>query len=88
MTSIFQLALKKEYIDQFVAKEGDSKFDFFDKISSGPIGGYVNLQYIMTSLRDQASKDSLGLAALDASTKIWENIIMNGGEFKDGGITQ
>ena len=84
----FSIGTKKEYIDQFVAKEGDSKFDFFDKISSGPIGGYVNLQYIMASLRDQASKDSLGLAALDASLKVWDNIIMNGGEFKNGGITQ
>jgi hypothetical protein len=84
----FSIGTNKDYIDQFVTKEGDSKFDFFDKISSGPIGGFVNLQYILTSLRDQASKDSLGLMAMDASIKLWDNIVMNGGEFKDGGITQ
>jgi hypothetical protein len=84
----FSIGTRKEYIDQFVAKEGDNKFEFFDKISSGPIGGYVNLQYIMRSFRDQASKDSLGMMALDASLKLWDNILMNGGEFKAGGITQ
>lgn len=84
----FSIGTRKEYIDQFVTKEGDSKFDFYEKISSGPIGGYANLQYILSSMRTGASKDSLGLVALDASLKFWDHIIMNGGEFKDGGVTQ
>lgn len=84
----FSIGTKKEYIDQYVTKNADNKFAFFDKISSGPIGGYVNLQYIMTSFRAEAGKDSLALAALDASLKIWDNILLSGGEFKKGGVTQ
>ncbi len=84
----FSIGTKKEYIDQYVSKNADNKFAFFDKISSGPIGGYVNLQYIMTSFRGEAGKDSLALAALDASLKVWDNILVSGGEFKDGGVTQ
>jgi hypothetical protein len=42
----------------------------------------------MTSFRAEAGKDSLALAALDASLKVWDNILLSGGEFKDGGVTQ
>ncbi len=84
----FAIGNKKENIDQFITKEGSSTFDFYNKIASSPIGGYVNLQYIMTSMRSEASKDSLGLLAMDASIKMWENIILSGGEFKNDGVTQ
>jgi hypothetical protein len=84
----FAIGNKKESIDQFVAKEGNSQFDFMNKIASSPMGGYVNLQYILSSLRDEAGKDSLGLVALDASLKLWKDMIMSGGNFKDGAVTQ
>jgi hypothetical protein len=84
----FAIGNKKENIDQFITKEGSSKFDFFDKIASSPIGGYINLQYIMKALRDETSKDSLGLLALDASLKIWDYVIISGGEFKNAGLNQ
>ncbi len=84
----FSIGTRKEYIDQFVAKNADNQFAFFDKISSGPIGGYVNLQYILSSFRTEANKDSLGRLALDASLKVWDNILVSGGEFKDGGMLQ
>ena len=84
----FAIGNKKENIDQFITKEGSSNFDFYNKIASSPIGGYVNLQYIMTSLRSEAGKDSLGLIAMDASIKMWENIILSGGDFKNNGVTQ
>lgn len=84
----FAIGNKKESIDQFVAKEGNSQFDFMNKIASGPMGGYVNLQYILNSMRDEAGKDSLGLVALDASLKFWKDIIMSGGNFKEGAVTQ
>ena len=84
----FAIGNKKENTDQFITKDGNSTFNFYNKIASSPIGGYVNLQYIMTSMRSQASKDSLGLLAMDASIKMWENIILSGGDFKKDGITQ
>jgi hypothetical protein len=84
----FSIGTKKEYIDQFAAKTTDNNFAFFDKISSGPIGGYVNMQYILTSVRSAASKDSLAVAAIDASLKIWDHVLISGGEFKGGGVTQ
>lgn len=84
----FAIGNKKESVDQYTGKAGSSKFNFYDKISSSPIGGYVNLQYIFNAIRPQAGKDSLGLIALDASAKMWDNIIMSGGQFTKGGITQ
>ena len=84
----FAIGNKKENVNQFVTKEGSSSFDFMDKIKGGPVGGYVNLQYILAAVRNEAGKDSLALVALDASAKIWKDIILSGGAFKDGSVTQ
>lgn len=84
----FSIGTRKEYIDAFVTKDAVNQFPFFDNISSGPIGGYANLQYIMNSLRNEASRDTLAVVALDASLKMWDNILLSGGDFSKGGINQ
>lgn len=84
----FTIGNNKTDVDQFVAKEGNSKFDFYEKIESSPIAGYVNFQYIMNSMRANLGKDSVGSLVLDSSLKVWDNALMSGGNFKDGGITQ
>jgi Domain of unknown function (DUF4836) len=84
----FAIGNNRTNIDQFLSKEGSSKFDFYDKIKASPIAGYVNFQYLMTAFRETADKDSLALAAFDASAKMWDNAVMSGGNFKEGGITQ
>jgi hypothetical protein len=84
----FAIGNNKQNIDDFIGKAGDSKFEFYNKIASSPFGGYVNLQYIMASMKEEVSKDSLGLVALEASAKIWDNIIISGGGYSKGGLTQ
>ena len=39
-------------------------------------------------MKPSAGTDSLTLAGFDASLKMWDNLTMKGGQFKDGGITQ
>ena len=84
----FALGNNKAAVDNFVAKTGSSQLDFLNKISSSPIAGYANLQYILTSMKETSSKDSLGMLALDLSSKFWKDATLNGGEYKDGGVTQ
>jgi len=84
----FAIGNNKTAIDDFVGKNGNSQFDFLNKISSSPIAGYANLQYILTSMKETAGKDSLGMLALDLSSKMWKDATLNGGEFKDGGVSQ
>ncbi len=84
----FAIGNNKSHIDQFVAKEGNTKFDFYNKIESSPIAGYVNFQYIMTAMRSNVGKDSVATMVLDSSLKYWDNALMTGGQFKDGGVIQ
>jgi hypothetical protein len=42
----------------------------------------------MGSLRNENMNDSFGLASLDASMKVWDNLIVRGGEMKGSAATQ
>jgi len=84
----FSIGNNKADVDQFVAKEGNTKFDFYNKIESSPIAGYVNFQYLLNSMRSTAAKDSVASMMLDSSLKFWDNALMTGGNFKNGGIVQ
>lgn len=85
---MFALGNNKTLVEDFINKDAKSSFAFLDKITDGPIGGYINLQYILNSLKPSMKSDSTGTVALDASLKMWENIIISGGQFKDGCVQQ
>ncbi|MEX1201691.1 MAG: DUF4836 family protein [Ferruginibacter sp.] len=85
---MFALGNQKAMVDDFVSKDAKSNFAFLDKIAGGPIGGYFNLQYILTSLKPSVSGDSSTIIMIDASLKMWDNILISGGQFKDGSLQQ
>jgi hypothetical protein len=84
----FAIGNNKESIDKFIAGNAGGNTDYISKISGKPYGVFVNLQYILKSFEAEAQKDSSGKAIMDASLKMWENVISNGGNFEDGGMTQ
>lgn len=74
--------------EQFINGKGGNKPAFWDKIKDGPIAGYVNLQVLMNAFKTEANKDSMAIETLAVSQKFWNDIVLSGGEFKDGGIVQ
>ncbi len=62
-----------------------SNYNFLDKIKGGPMGGFINLDYIMKNMASTASyrsaQDSINIA-------MWDNASFNGGNFENGGVTQ
>ena len=84
----FVIGTDKAANDQFINGKGGNKPAFWDKIKTGPIAGYINLQVLMNAIKSEASKDSLGMETLAVSQKFWNDIVLSGGEFKDGGIEQ
>ncbi|MEO6406122.1 MAG: DUF4836 family protein [Ferruginibacter sp.] len=86
--NLFAIGNNKEAVNQYINKENNSNPPFLSSISGSPIVGYVNFQYIMSSLRNDNFKDSFGLASLDASLKIWDNMVVKGGEIKGDAATQ
>ncbi len=84
----FAIGNNKTAIDTYLAGTANSSFSFLDKISGGPFGGYVNFQYIIGANKPKATADSFKLASYDATIKMWDNMMISGGNFKDGAITQ
>lgn len=84
----FVFTNNKATTDTYIAGTANTSFDFIDKISGGPFGGFVNFQYIFNNLKPKATADSLDVEMYNASAKIWDNLLISGGNFKDGGVTQ
>ena len=78
----------KTVTDTYIAGTANTYFDFIDKISGGPFGGFINFQYIFNNVKPKSSADSLDVEMYNASVKMWDNLLISGGNFKDGGITQ
>ncbi len=85
----FAIGNSKESVEKYIAGGSDSKYDFLSKISGGPMGGYINIQYIMKAMHQEVEKgDSSDMEIYNASLKMWDNVYLKGGNYDDGGITQ
>ncbi|MBS1495660.1 MAG: DUF4836 family protein [Bacteroidetes bacterium] len=83
----FAIGNNKENIDKFISSPSANSLPFFEKAYSGPIGAYVNFQYIFNAIMSN-STDSLDKASFDANIKMWDNLLATGGNFSNGGLTQ
>lgn len=81
----FAIGSSKETVDQYLGKS-NTDHDFISHISGEPFGGYVNIQYILKSFSVNEI-DSTEKALYEASLKMWDNLYMKGGDFKDGRFT-
>ena len=84
----FVFTNSKTNTDTYLAGTANTSFDFMDKISGGPFGGFVNFQYIFNNMKPKVTSDSLDVEMYNASVKMWDNLLISGGNFKDGGLTQ
>lgn len=84
----FVIGNDKAANDQFISGKGGNKPAFWDKVKGGPIAGYINLQTLMTAFQKETYRDSFAIETLALSQKFWNDVIISGGEFKDGGIVQ
>ncbi|HEY6503663.1 MAG TPA: DUF4836 family protein [Chitinophagaceae bacterium] len=78
----FAASNSAEYTDKFLAG-GNSKLPFVDKIAGHPSGVYFDLQKIIQSTAGTMAQDSSAKVAVDASLKMWQDIVGTGGEYKD-----
>ncbi|MBL0357291.1 MAG: DUF4836 family protein [Chitinophagaceae bacterium] len=84
--SYFALANSQENADKYMAGAG-SNTDLISKISGEPMAMYFNLQSLIKVFGSVATKDSSAKMLYDASLKLWDNVLMKGGNFSDGAST-
>lgn len=59
---------------------------FADQISGHPLGCFIDVKKILSLARNKV-KDSSAMNILSASMNLWQNIVITGGDFKDGCVT-
>jgi hypothetical protein len=81
----FAISNSTDHVNQFLAG-GNNKHAFAEKISGHPFGGYIDIQKILKTM-DIDFTDSSGKMLSTASMQLWQDIIITGGEYKDGGLS-
>jgi hypothetical protein len=76
----FAISNDQAQVDKFLAG-GNNNNPFASRISGHAYGGFMDLQKIMTAF-GSSEIDSTGKAALDASLKMWQDVIMTGDALK------
>ncbi len=74
-----------DYVSKFLSGKG-TKQPFTSKLTDQSFGMYVDMQEIMTSTQSSI-KDNGDKEAMDISLKMWQDVIVTGGDFKDGAFT-
>ncbi len=80
----FAISNSAETVDKFLAG-GNNNVPFADKLSGHPFGLYIDIQKIMKSSQPSVTEAS-ALSALEASMKLWQDVVITGGEIKDGAM--
>lgn len=83
----FIIANSKENADKYLAGS-TSNFDFISKINDKPLGGYLNIHLLLKAFESQVAKDSSAKIVYDASLSLWDNILVKGGDFTNGAISE
>ena len=82
----FALSNSNTFANQYLAGN-NNKYDFTDKISGHPIGLFIDFHKILSELATETTNKPALKAMMDQSLKIWNNLFMAGGDYKDGAFT-
>jgi hypothetical protein len=81
----FAVSNEPGYTTKFLAG-GNNKLPFTEKISGHPFVGYLDIQKILKSTESTMASD-LEKGTMTASIRLWQDVVMYGGEYKKGKMT-
>ncbi|HUR12249.1 MAG TPA: DUF4836 family protein [Flavitalea sp.] len=81
----FAASNSPEFVTQFLAG-GKTTQPYADKLDGAVYGGFIDLQKLFKGMQT-SSADSSSKAVMDASVKMWQDVIFTAGEFNKGKIT-
>lgn len=84
----FAIGTNKADIDAFFKNDNNNNAASLpDNFTGNPIAVFVNFQNVFNSMTPRPA-DSLQVEFHTASVRMWDNMFVRGGQFKDGGIIQ
>ncbi|HYH16931.1 MAG TPA: hypothetical protein VD794_16980, partial [Flavisolibacter sp.] len=81
----FAVSNEPGYTNKFLAG-GNNKLAFTDKIAGHPFVGYFDIQKILKSTESTMASE-LEKGTMAASIRLWQDVVMYGGEYKNGKMT-
>lgn len=81
----FVIGNDSNVVDQYLAGGKDDQ-PFLNQISGSSVGGFADIQKILRALPPDAVKDSLIRQMSDESLKMWDNAVLTGGNYSNGGF--
>ncbi len=84
---VFAVSNHQHFLNDYLAGNANNKFDFTDKLTGHPIGLFIDIHKILSAIAPEKAGNEDHKEMMDESLKLWDNIFITGGNFKDGGIT-
>ena len=84
---VFAISNHQHFLNAYLAGNANSKYDFLDKLNGHPIGLFVDIHKILTSIAPEKQDNADSKEIMDESLKLWNNVYVTAGDFKDGGVT-
>lgn len=84
---VFAVTNHQHFLNDYLAGNANSKYDFIDKLSGHPIALFIDVHKILSVFTAEKKNNADNELMMNESLKLWNNVIATGGEFKDGGIT-
>ncbi len=83
----FVMGSSKQVADAFLTGSSNNA-DVAKMLGSQPVGGYADIQMLMKATEQQAlAGDSISKELFLLSQKMWDNVVLKGGDIEDGALT-
>ncbi len=83
----FALSSTKSLADAYINGSVKNNYDFVNDISGQPIGGYINLQYLISALGTKQT-DNFAKQETQISLAMWDHAMFKGGNWAGGALNQ
>jgi len=84
---VFAITNHQHFLNDYLAGNANSKYDFIDKLSGHSIGLYIDIHKILSAISAEKMDDPDHKQIMDASLNLWNNIYVTTGDFKDDALT-
>lgn len=85
---LFAIGNEAANVDVYMAGTSKPDLSFTSKWNGAPMGGYVNIQYLLTAMAPAAKQDTAVAEIVKASQAMWKNATFSGGDMKGDAMTQ
>ena len=84
---VFAITNHQHFLNDYLAGNANNKYDFIDKLSGHSVGLYIDIHKILSALANETINDADKKLIMDESLKLWNNVYVTTGDFKDNALT-